>query len=212
MIKIVKEFFSSDTKPDQSEFNTQLFNDEVADKTRWEPLYVSTSNFKTKILESAHGSSLKYKTTIGMRIFISVFIACGILILFLTRSVLYEQWNDFSMQVLIGMLACLLFVALGITRHHFRVSPIVFDHKQSLFIKGRGNYSRKIPFSKIHALQLIFHPVVNTDGPDYDNYQLNLVLPDAERIHVVNYFDIGQARDDAAAISAMAGIILWDAT
>lgn len=49
------------------------------------------------------------------------------------------------------------------------------------------------------------------DGPDYYNYQLNIVLANAERFHVVSYYDADKARDDAVTISKVIGKTLWDA-
>jgi hypothetical protein len=98
---------------------------------------------------------------------------------------------------------------------------LIFDKQKGAFCKvlWKGNSSSEImitdakniklnlPLARIHAIQLIF--VFFSEFPD--DYQINLVLDDGERINLMTFQDANRARLDANKIATFLGIPVWDA-
>jgi len=210
MFRKLKEYLKHCEEDSKNNINASKYNDKVATKTDWKPLNTSVANFNTCVLESAGKNLLYFKTTMSMKMFSGFFIVIGLVLLSFVGPMQDGRWFPETIDEGLGQLMCLTFTIAGIYLLYFTSPPIAFDGNKRLLIKGRGHRRKAIYFSEIYALQLVPYYFTSSDGPDYYNYQLNVVLENAERFHIVSYYDKGKARDDAAAISWLTGKILWD--
>ncbi len=102
-------------------------------------------------------------------------------------------------------------------------SPIVFDKHVGLFWKGRqasgGMVSDRladrlhIQLDDIHAVQIIAkYSSENRFSYSYLTQELNLVLKDGKREHVVDATSLDQIRKDAQTLAMFLEKPVWDAT
>lgn len=172
----------------------------------WKPLNTSSSNFDPYKLSIPTKRLLTYKTTLGVKAFCGLFMAVGIGCLSYVGPRQHGRWIPESfVEEGLAQLVSLLFLLAGASLLYFLSSPRLFDGKNNIFRKGRGKRQKIISFSEIYALQLIPHSVSNSDGPDYTNYQLNIILNNGQRENVVNYHNQKNAQSDAKTIAEFIG-------
>ena len=182
---------------ENNNIDVSRFNDSVALTTSWEAINTDSSFFDTRRLTvSADGDCITYKTTLGSKLFCGAFIAGGAVYLAVT-GIAQGRWIPVNRDDWVLLLASLFFVAIGAAMHYVTAIPITFSKSQSLFVKGRGKRQRRVLFADIHALQLISSHVVPLEGNEYDNYQLNVVFRDGDRLHIVSYSSPDRAFEDA---------------
>lgn len=202
-LKRITEKFAAYNKPrDPAEFN-----DDIANRTTWQPFNKAVSNFNTHKLKSAadYMGQMAYKPT-G-----SFYFLCGVFMLvgsaFPVVGILEGQKEGKSLtdpEILATSLFGLVFVFIGLALFKFMTRRTVFDPTtRSMEYRGARTY-----YSDVYAIQL-----VKQHGNKYSNYQLNLILHNAERVHVMNYADSKTAREDAARIAEAIGVPqkrIWD--
>lgn len=212
MLEIIKEYIKHLNRVRKNNIDVSQFNDEIANLTDWESLNTVTSNFNTRQLIKVNKDILKYKTTIGMKLFSGVFMAAGAICLAISWPSQDGRWlpHSFAGEGL-GELVCLVFFVLGAAMLYFSSSPIVFDGKKRALFKGRGKKIKTTYFSEIYALQLIPNYVSDSDGDNYYNYQLNIVFSDGRRVNIVSYYNADKARKDSKTVSNFIDKKLWDA-
>ena len=97
--------------------------------------------------------------------------------------------------------------------------PIVFDRRAGFFWRGRTapheTFNRDeikdhAELDQIHALQILSE-YIRGNKSSYYSYEINLVLKDGRRVHVVDHGNIHQIREDAAKIGEFLGRPVWDA-
>uniref|UniRef100_UPI004057545B hypothetical protein n=1 Tax=Candidatus Electrothrix sp. TaxID=2170559 RepID=UPI004057545B len=152
--------------------------------------------------------------------------ACFALILFGLAFVGYSfsdgQFNyKFIPQTLIGLAA----MCAGAWMLYSGTSPRVFDKRKGAFWKGRKapdattrknespNYVR---LENIYALQLISKvsktPTHEGRHSVITRYEINLILKDSSRVHVVHHGNKKRIRQDAAVLAEFLDKPLWDAS
>ena len=213
MFHALKNFVTNLQERQKNNIDAARFNDEVALKTDWEPLNTSSSNFDTRKLSMEDRRYMKYKTTMGLKLFGGLFMVVGAAFLSFVGPRMHGRWlPDSFLEEGLAQLVCLLFIFFGMALLYFVSSPVEFDGRKGVFLKGRGKRRKSINFSEIHALQLIPKRVTDSDGPDYFNHQLNLVLNDASRIHIVDYYHAEKAKQDSKVIADLMNKKVWDAS
>jgi len=190
------------------------FDDKVAEQTHWHALEVKSGSFNLFNLHTEDPYKLEYKRTGLFKLFISVFVMFGcILILPALLSVVVNvlvmglaiRWFDFVSYLLVAMI---FFGGAWRLVYHSQTPPL-FNLRQLLFTRGRGSKKVEIDCSDIHALQLLAHYVGQHKG-NYTTYQLNLVLNNGSREHVVGYSTPKVARRDAQTIAKNIDVKIWD--
>lgn len=213
MLKALKNLINELKDIDKNNIDVTQFSDKIAMQTDWGPLNTYSSNFNTHRLVMLSGNVLKYKTTLGIKFFCGVFMAVGIGFLFFVGPRQHNRWlpESFLDEGLVQLI-CLLFFAAGASLLYFISSPTVFDGNKRLFFKGRGGKKKSIMFADIYALQLLPRYVSGSDGPDYWNYQLNIVFFSGNRLNIANYNHVENARNDANVIANFVAKKVWDAS
>jgi hypothetical protein len=61
-------------------------------------------------------------------------------------------------------------------------------------------------------VQLVTERISSDDSPDFNSFELNLVLSDGSRVNCVDHAGKQLLRDDLYRLSALIGCKAWDAT
>lgn len=171
------------------------FGDPVAAQTQWTPLVKGGANFTTHRLVDLGPRRVEMKPTLGLRAFGGVFLVVGVIVSVV--GLIAMEW----FPTLFG----LPFAAIG--AWVLWPKPLVFDGEARVFTRRQG----QVPFSAIHAVQLIRERVTSSEDPDYWSYELNLVLGSGERINVVDHAGLSSIRSEAQRLAGLIGCKVWDA-
>ena len=208
MFKRIKNYYKQLKDSRNDNLDVSHFNDAVAEATEWMPLNTASANFNNFKLVSESPVLLRYRVTLGAKVFATIFMLAGaiFLIAFLVSK------SKFSLEDLFPIAICVVFIGVGAGMAYSLSSPKVFDKQYQRYMSGHERKKRIVPFSDIHALQLIRFNIYASDGPDYSNYQLNLVLASGKRINICYYNSLDIARKDMLKISNFMDKKCWDAT
>ncbi|MFN7113289.1 MAG: hypothetical protein ACK4PK_02910 [Alphaproteobacteria bacterium] len=181
------------------------FKDDIAKRTEWEAFNKASGNVNlSRLITDPDGHHLFYKPTLGLYLLSGGFIFMGLFCPAIIIGSTIQEGKPIDKDVIVPTLICLVFAVIGIGIFFGLRKRLRFDMTERCVIDGEA----RTYFSEIHALQLVVQR-----GNKYRNYQLNLVLRDAERVHVMNYADSQTARADTARIAAAIGIAetrIWD--
>ncbi len=196
---IVDKFAALNKTRDPAEFN-----DEIASRTQWDAFRKPTGNFNTHKLVEKPGYGLAYKPAGGFYFLTGMFIFLGGLAMVTVIGQALQQSKPMNGDVLFPAAIGLMFFIIGICLFRFMTRPVIFDSaNRSMDLREQRTY-----FSDIYAIQLIVQR-----GSKHRNYQVNLVMRNADRVYVMNYADSATARTDAARIAETIGIArdkIWD--
>lgn len=186
--------------------NPSDFNDSVAKITEWEAFNKASSNVNlNRLMVDPDGQHLFYKPATGLYLLSAAFVFAGLFFPFIIIGSTIQQAKPLmDKDVLVPALLCLVFAFIGIGIFFGFRKRLRFDMTERCMIAGEN----RLYFSDIHALQLVIQR-----GSKYRNYQLNVVLRSADRMHIMNYADSKTARADAARIATAMGIPdakIWD--
>jgi hypothetical protein len=128
--------------------------------------------------------------------------------------------GDVAVVAQTGIIGGLMLAGYYAARLRIATSPIVFDANRGEFWSGRRAPSDGISvrdlkqytsLDRVHALQLVSKSCYDGYG-GYASHEINLILDDATRIHLVDYRDRTRVREDGATLAAFLERPLWDAT
>lgn len=185
--------------------------DPLADKVEWKPMRGGGTNFKTHKVRWFGEQRAVFLPTTGYQLFAGVFLGAGLLTFFIFNMAQRSGWTwEFTLPSLFGLPFAL--VGVYLLRAGYRY--IVFDFENGYFWRGRrssdnifkapGGPSPKIPLEEIHALQLLKESV-----GDYYSYELNLILRDGSREHVIDHGSPADLKAEALEIGQFLGIPVW---
>lgn len=213
----------------EKDFDPSRFNDRIAAQTEWAPLPASGSNIQTKKLVQKSSNRSQFEPNIfGKMIYLAfIVLGTGLFVAVNVFQFLPElsplngaiDTTSYIVACLGGIVICLI----GIVVYAYSNDSIVFDRSQGfarktpkmgfLFDRGRDQ-DRSVALRDICALQIIpvYHSGSGGKEKPFYNFQLNLVLTNAQRVPVVNYHSLEGLREDGVAISQLIERPLWDAT
>lgn len=178
-----------------AEVKPESFGDPVAGRTQWTPLVKGGANFTTHRLIDLGSRRVEMRPTLGLKVFGGVFLVAGVIVSVVGLTAM--EW----FPTLFG----LPFAAIGLFL--LWPKPLVFDGEARVFTRRQG----QVPFSAIHAVQLIRERVTASEDPDFWSYELNLVLGSGERINVVDHAGLSAMRSEAQRLAGLIGCKVWDA-
>jgi hypothetical protein len=183
--------------------------------TAWTPLGGSAS-FRTHRLVLTEPGRMEFKATTGSVLFDLVFVASGLAVMALVVAREGFSWEG---RVVGPLLAGFVFFLGGGLLLVHSTTPLVFDKMRGLFRKGRrqpGTSSGRPPggsqarLEDVRALQLLGKTEPGRRGPGRPRLELNLVLRDGSRIHLVSHAATGALRDEARTLAGFLEKPLWD--
>ncbi len=194
----------------QRDSYSRSFDDEFCKEIEWNPMEGGGRRFKMRKFSKKEGQ-LIYMPSLGLIAFYSLFFIAGTFMIHI---------NDLegAGQYVIPIVVLAMFLLLNKFLKDLR--PMVFDSNRSEFRRGWGQGSegvkkkksiQLISFEMIHAVQVVGEYFNGSDGGgSSSSYELNLVLKDKSRIHIMDYKDEEYVLTHANHISEMVKIPIWD--
>ncbi len=201
----------------EKQYENHQFDDPVAKKTKWQPLKLGGTNFKTSTLIEKSPSVYRYQLSFGGLAFIGVFALIGVITLLIGMYLFF--FKDENAGIFLFIFGS-IFAAAAYFMFRTMGMPKVFDSNLNIFWIGykqpsfSGNQSNKqqiIYFSNIYALQILSERIKSDNG-SFKSYEINLVMNDATRFNVVDHGNYAQIRVDAELLAEMIAIPIWDAS
>ena len=199
-----------------SAFAPADLDDPIAQQTKWGPTQSEGASFRTHKLVQASGTRAVFRPEWRAVAFYLLPLTIGVLIVASTIFSLISGGSTQCLAIPFGM----LFAFVGWWLLKNGTIPVVFDVSRGEYWKGRKPSNRPgkrtgptdyTELDRIYALQIISDYHSSKDSSHF-SYELNLVLDDATRMHVVEHGDRRVLREDAQTLSTLIGKPLWDAT
>jgi hypothetical protein len=206
--KKLKDLFRWD-KPGEP-IDLREFEDPLAEQISWEPLVSGGTNFRTHKLKKVDLHLTKVVPTTGLILFSALFALTPLVAGYLILSQGEQQPLALAiMAVFLAVGGYFLYRASQVTTfdHRFRNCRGYFRHwegQSQLFPPARD-----IPFSRIHALQII-RERVSGNKRRYWSYELNLVLQDGQRCNLMDHANLSRLQEDAQTLGRLLGVPVWD--
>ena len=203
----------------QKEIDTARFEDPIADETEWTSLAGIGASFRTHKLVSAGSKRIEFRASMGTRLLFLTLLLAGLA----ATTTFISKWGSKGAESFAAdrglIIFGLLFTSVGSVMYYLLTAPIVFDKPVGFFWRGRKSPERVSDISTIkhlaqldaiHALQLVSSRWSNERG-SWRVYEVNLVLGNGNRLHVVGHGDVDQIRKDAGIIAEFLDLPIWDA-
>lgn len=201
-------------------FDPGRLADDVALRTQWEPLFPSHANFQIYQWEKLDAQRARFRPTDGLRLFCGVFAAFGVLMLVSACVPGFSGAQGGSSSV--GGLFGILFLVGPVMLYVGAYPPITFDKSAGTMSRVQPWMTDPVPLDlkRVHAVQLLPRARVYDNAHDnaahyrqtlVASWELNLVLEDAEREHLVGHFAWSTALSEARVLSSFLGKPLWNA-
>jgi hypothetical protein len=200
-------------------FDPSRFNDPLALRTEWTPAKRGGTNIRTHRLILTGPTRAEFRPAIGALLFYVLFLCIGLGVFAAIAASWLSGTGSFNPGMVMPLIICLVFVAIGAYMLYAGTAPIVFEKGRGVFWKGRKgpdqaidsrNISDRVRIDQVHAIQLISEYISGKSS--YYSYELNLVLEDGKRVNVIDHGNLKKIREDAAKLAVFLGKPLWDAT
>ncbi len=194
--------------------------DPVARKTEWEPMNPRGWNIRSRQFVEVSGDRCQFKPTIIALLLSACVLSLGGIALIAVVSG-SEFGSSFWLTDALLPLAALAVFGAGLCVLYSFVTPIVFDVEIGHFWRGPLNPKRRDPggqsdwaakLGDIHAVQTVPKFRQGTEDADGDYYgcELNLVLHNARRVHVLDHNSYSKLSADAARLARFLDVPVWD--
>lgn len=202
--------------------DTTRFGDPFAAQVEWTPLFGGGRQIRTHNLVQLPPSRWEFRPTVGNWLVSALLVLCGIGIVALVHLFEPDPAGPGELDpTLVAYLLGAMFVVAGLGTAYLGRTPIVFDRTVGAYWRGRVKPGARpepkavrdyTPLDDIYALQIIREWIYGEAIGDYRSYELNLVLRDGRRVHVVDHSDGERLRADAAELARALSVPVWDAT
>lgn len=195
----------------------EKFDDPMAEKIDWHPMKPGGANFKTHVLKKKSSSQYKYGASVGAILFSGLFMTVGVLMFLTGTGILFNEADAPFVLVIFGI----IFALVGFLFLKQLSVAINFDSMHGYLWKGNkrpqlsGNVQDKnavIYFSEIYAIQIISERVKGSKSRVYYSHEINLILRDGKRFHVIDHGNHQQILEDVATLSQLINKPVWDAS
>ena len=197
------------------QFDPSVLQDPLALKTAWTPLAGGGSNFKTAELHAVNEQRMEFRASLGMKLMAAVFLIMGLVLAAVFISKQPQTLKDY-IPVAMGV----IFATIGAGMLYSAITPTVFDLSHGYFCRSRKKPELMIdpsklktyaPLNRVHALQII-KEYIKTKKSAYYSYELNLVLDDGSRVHVIDHGNHLALLTDAQTLSQFLKKPMWNAS
>lgn len=200
--------------------DTTRFGDPFAAQVEWTPLVGGGRRLRTHDLVHRPPERWEFRPTVGIWVLSAFLVLCGVGLVTLVYVFEVDPAGPGELDpTLVAHLVGLMFVVAGLGTAYLGSTPIVFDRELGAYWRGRlrpgaqpASHRSYTPLREIYALQIISERIYEETMADSRSYELNLVLRDGRRVHVVDHDDGERLRADAAELSRVLSVPVWDAT
>lgn len=213
---VIKDLIAPSKAP-KVELNPAAFGDPFVDQTQWTFLEPAGENFTSFRLVQPQPDLWIFKATQKARRFSLLFAAVGLIIILLSVNALLATPPAALADVMGALIIGAIFIAVSSYSLLTLERQTVFDFSAQEFrrqnskrgMKWLGRECTLCKFTDIYALQILpgLFPVSNKMSW---LFELNLVLKDGSRAHVVGHGGFNDIRADAAALAEALACPLWD--
>lgn len=190
----------------------------IASQTSWTPLKPGGANFKTHTFKLVDTHRAVFGATIGARLFAMVFGSVGFVVAIVGLIILFAS-SAHTLLVGLGLMVFgSVFAGIGIYLYRTYDKAIVFDLSDGLFWRGKRpnlSDSEQKPDTWCRIAEIVGIQVlrerVKGDKSSYFSYEINLVLEDASRRHVVDHGSLKQVSLDAQHLGEFLQVPVWEA-
>ncbi len=188
------------------------FGELLAARVEWTPMAQGAASYRTHELVFLNDRLLELRPTRMERWFGLPFACFGLIwagLLFTSGTQQPPGLRALLLIVLIPVSATGLYLGTRFMQNARR--PIEVDLAAQRFVKRRVSlFGKEIPgfdlaLSALHAVQV----VPTGDSYDFTAYELNLVLHDASRVHVICHAYGAMLEADASMLASKLGLPLW---
>lgn len=193
-----------------------LGDDPLLDRIEWSPMMSRGTNFRTHALRVVSPQRLELHPSVSAMAFVGLFAIFGV------GSLLIAYRIGFKHGVTLPMFFPLLFALPMLTVGYWfmrRMTVLhVFDKNEGYAWSGAMSPSedlslvqsgKAVALSEIHAIQLITETIKSQKNHSYESTEINLVLHDGSRHHIVDHGGKG-IHKDAQQLAAFLGVPVWD--
>ena len=204
-------------------FDPAQFNDPLATRIDWSHLQKGEKGLKLRNLCETNPDRLEFKVVPSLKLHYLTYLFIGLAAILLppfariiAGNSIWTGWKMTLLPLLFGLLS----TATGASMYYYGAAPIVFDKRIGYFFKGwkspdhtLNNDSIKYfaEFVNIHALQIVSEPCTLLNR-SYLRYELNIVLKNASRLHVVSLSKDDILNQDTKKLANFLNVPIWDAT
>jgi hypothetical protein len=213
----IKSFIENVTRPREL-YNPSTLNDEIASRTEWTSLSTSSTNFKTHNLIEKGPNRMEFKTALGAKIFVLLFMGVGLAVPVIFQLIPDAELGSggiWPLYIFGG-----IFFLVGAVMHYIQSSPIVFDKLEGFYWGGRKKpelhhtneqIKNAARIRNIYAIQILSRRVSSSKS-SYTCYEINLVLRDESRLNVIAHAGGKAIKENAETLGRFLGVPVWDAT
>ncbi len=210
---------------DQEEFkhaSTPVASEEFSESpissiTSWSPLKPGGASFKTHKFKAIDSHTAAFGSTIGARLFAMVFGGIGTAVAVIGVIMLWTQGIEEMPVAPVMTLFGGIFAGVGIYLYRTFDKAIIFDLSDGLFWKGKrpnlANSAQKpdtwCRIDEIAGIQVL-REFVRSDKSTYYSYEINLVLKDNSRRHVIDHASLKQISTDAQQLGEFLQVPVWN--
>lgn len=198
-------------------FDPSVFDDELATKTDWRPLFEGGTSNTTYSFNKVSPRRAEFRAHGNVKLTSTLFIIVGA---GLVAAMLLDLF-DVDMPAFYAALAFgAFFIFIGIKRLQRLETPRIFDLDNGHLWIGKEAPKDDIStdtqccLDEIHAIQLL-HERCRSAGDSasdyFYSYEMNLVLQDGQRFNVVDHGHLTRIRNDADSLSRFLDVPVWDA-
>lgn len=200
--------------PASARFDPASLGDPRALDTEWTPLEIGATPWRTHRFEALGDRRARFRVTIGGALFGWVFVVLGVAMLASPGVRVWFLGEEPSDEMVVAAIMGLLALAAGSWNLYELPRSINFELNRGLFWRGRppepgagaADASRSAWLVDVRAVQLL------RCGGRGTPTELNLVLAEGRRVHVVKHGSRQAMREDAAALGRFLGVPVWDGT
>ena len=193
-------------------------NDPVAQAVKWTPLKGGGFNFRTHQLTRTNDRKMEFKPSWTSRILTVLIIGFGLYLPVYHTFV--QDMIDSSLgpvgESIMAWGVGVLMVFLGIKFWLRMNRGYTFDKSTGRFI-NHGKEYESVPLDEIHAIQLILErikdinrSVGSSSRTSFTSFELNLVLKDGKRVHIIDHSNRHKIREDAEKLGEFLGVPVWE--
>lgn len=173
-------------------------------------MYSGGASFKTHVL-CTNKAVIKFKPTLNFALYTLMYLGLAILSYYVGIK-LFPIDNGLSALGFIILGAALVFCYAFLYFLKDFLVKIVFSKKLGIYYKGYINlYLFRydvVDLNKIVAIQILGEITSETIAP-FNSFEINLVLKNSERVHVIDHNNLKSIINDATELSKFLSVPIW---
>jgi hypothetical protein len=174
-------------------------------------MYPGGASFETHVAVSKNKNIFKFIPSIKYALYTVMYMFLCIGCYFLGIDLFFID-NGLSVVGLLLLGASIVFLAAFVYFIKDYLKSIIFNKTSGIYYKGYFNIkflrNDKANLDDIIALQVLGEITTEQIAP-FNSYELNLVLKDYERIHVIDHADIKSLLKDVEHLSKFLDVPIW---